>query len=161
MAEGIRKRHSKGCPAKTGRRCCCNAGYEASVFSPRDGKKLRKTFRREAEARSWRAEAKRSIDSGALRASKPTTIREAWQVWIAGAEVGAIRNRSGDRFKPSALRAYRGAMENRVLPAFGRVRLGELRRPDLQRFADDLVAEGLSSSYVHTTLLPLRAICRP
>jgi site-specific recombinase XerC len=38
--------------------------------------------------------------------------------------------------------------------------LGNLRRPDLQRFADGLVAEGLSPSYVHTTLLPLRAICR-
>ena len=44
MAEGIRKRHSKGCSARDGGRCNCKAGYEAWVFSKRDGKKIRKTF---------------------------------------------------------------------------------------------------------------------
>jgi hypothetical protein len=50
MAEGIIRRHSKGCPAKAGSRCKCRAGYEAFVYSPRDGKKVRKTFARLAEA---------------------------------------------------------------------------------------------------------------
>jgi integrase len=77
-----------------------------------------------------------------------------------GAKAGTIRNRSGDSFKPSALRAYRGAMENRVLPGLGSTRLAELRRPDIQDFADTMVAEGLSPSSVQTTLLPLRAIFR-
>lgn len=160
MAEGIRKRHTKNCPAKAGGRCRCSAGYEAWVFSPRDDKKIRKTFRREAEAKSWRADAKRSIDRGTLRAPKTTTVREAWDVWFAGAKAGTIRNRSGDPFKPSALRAYRGAMENRVLPVFGATRLSNLSRPDIQAFADELVAEGLSASFIQTTLLPLRAIFR-
>jgi hypothetical protein len=65
MAEGIRKRHTKKCPARTGGGCRCDGGYEASVYSERDGKKLYKTFRREAEARSWRADTKRSLDRGA------------------------------------------------------------------------------------------------
>ena len=52
MAEGIRRRHSAGCASRNGRRCNCNAGYEAWVFSKRDGKRIRKTFRREAEAKS-------------------------------------------------------------------------------------------------------------
>ena len=56
-ATGIRKLHSKGCPGRDGGRCRCHAGYEASVFSQRDGKKIRKTFAREAEAKSWRTEA--------------------------------------------------------------------------------------------------------
>ncbi len=37
---GIRQRHGRGC-AKTGR---CQCPYEASVYSTRDGKKIRKTF---------------------------------------------------------------------------------------------------------------------
>lgn len=160
MAEGIRKRHSKGCRAREGGRCSCKAGYEAWVFSPRDRKKVRKTFTREAEAKSWRAEAKRALDQGTLRAPKPTTLRQAWETWIAGAKAGTIRNRSGDPFKPSALRAYRGAMENRVLPELGPIRLSELRRPDIQDFADSMVSKGLSPSSVQTTLLPLRAIFR-
>lgn len=160
MAEGIRKRHSRGCRARQGGRCNCKAGWEAWVFSKRDGRKIRKTFRREAEAKSWRAEAKRALDHGTLRAPKPTTVGEAWESWYAGARAGSIRNRSGDPFKPSALRAYRGAMENWVLPVFGSVRLADLSRPDIQEFADRLVAEELSASYVQTTLLPLRAIFR-
>jgi len=160
MAEGIRKRHSKRCNTRKGARCNCKAGYEAWVFSKRDGKKIRRTFPREAEAKSWRAEAKRELERGTLRAPMPTTVCQAWAAWIAGARTGAIRNRSGDPFKPSALRAYRGAMENRVLPALGSIRLAELRRPDIQDFADSLVAAGLSPSSVQTTLLPLRAIFR-
>ncbi len=160
MAEGIRKRHSKNCRVRDGGRCNCNAGYEAWVFSKRDGKKIRKTFLREAEAKSWRAEARQALDLGRLRAPKPTTVGEAWEVWLAGAEAGSIRNRSGDHFKPSALRAYRGAMRIRVLPEFGTSRLADLSRADIQRFADRLVEEGLSPSYVQTTLLPLRAVFR-
>ena len=79
---------------------------------------------------------------------------------VSGAKAGRVRNRSGDPFKPSSLRAYEGAMENWVLPRFRGVRLADLRRPDLQEFADTLVAEGLSPSYVQTALLPLRAIFR-
>ena len=51
---GIRKRHSKGCAGRNGGRCRCGAGWEASVFSRRDGRKIRKVFAREAEAKSWR-----------------------------------------------------------------------------------------------------------
>jgi integrase len=160
MAEGIRKRHSEGCSAREGGRCNCKAGYEAWVFSVRDGRKIRRTFARKAEAKSWRAEARQALDTGSLRAPKPVTVREAWQAWIAGATVGTIRNRSGDPFKPSALRAYSSAMENRVLPELGSARLADLRRPKIQDFADAMVAEGLSPSFVQTTLLPLRAIFR-
>jgi hypothetical protein len=48
MAEGIRKRHSKGCSAPEGGRCNCDGGWEASVHSPRDGGKLYKTFPRKS-----------------------------------------------------------------------------------------------------------------
>lgn len=160
MAEGIRKRHSKGCSARDGGRCNCKAGYEAWVFSRRDGRKIRRTFARKAEAKSWRADAKRDLDQGTLRAPKATTVHQAWEAWITGATAGTISNRSGDPFKPSALRAYRGAMENRVLPELGSLRLADLHRPDIQDFADALVTEGLSPSSVQTTLLPLRAIFR-
>jgi integrase len=160
MAEGIHKRHSKGCNARSGGRCNCNAGYEAWVFSKRDGKKIRRTFPREAEARTWRTDALRALARGGLRAPKPTTIGEAWEAWYAGARSSAITNRSGDPYKPSALRSYEQAMRLRVLPEFGRTRLADLQRPDLQGFVNDLVAQGKSPSTIQITLLPLRAIFR-
>jgi integrase len=160
MAEGIRRRHSKGCGAREGRRCSCKAGYEAWVFSKRDGKKIRKTFRREAEAKSWRVDALTALAKGGLRAPKPTTIKQAWDAWYQGARAGAVTNRSGDPYKPSALRSYEQAMRLRVLPAFGRTKLAEISRPDLQAFVHRLIAEGLNPSTVQVTLLPLRAIFR-
>ena len=160
MAEGIRKRHSKGCRAREGGRCNCKAGYEAWVFSKRDDRNIRKTFRREAEAMSWRADALGALSRGGLRASKPTTLQEAWKAFHAGATAGTITNRSGDRYKPSTLRSYERAMRLRVLPEFGHVRQSELSRPDLQDFADGLLAKGLDPSTIKVTFLPLRGILR-
>jgi integrase len=158
MATGIRKRHSKRCRSRAGGRCNCDAGWEASVYSKRDGKKIRKVFAREGEARSWRADALSAIAKGGLRAPTPTTVEQAWEAWSGGAKAGTIRNRSGDPFKPSTLRSYKGAMENRVLPELGSIRLADVARSDLQDLADRLLADGLSASTVQVTLLPLRAI---
>ena len=160
MAEGIRKRHSEGCSAREGGRCNCKAGYEAWVFSRRDGKKIRRTFAREAEAKAWRADALTALARGGLRAAKPITVEQAWEAWHQGARAGAVTNRSGDPYKPSALRSYERAMRLRVLPEFGSVRLSELHRPDLQEFADSLLAAGLNPSTIQVTLLPLRAMFR-
>jgi hypothetical protein len=88
MTEGITRRHSKRCPARKDGRCRCNAGWEASAYSKRDGKKIRRTFAREAEAKSWRVDALRALESGALRAPKPTTVEQAWESWYEGAESG-------------------------------------------------------------------------
>jgi len=160
VAEGIRKRHSKNCSAREGGRCNCKAGYEAWVFSRRDGKKIRRTFAREAEAKSWRADALGALARGGLRAARPITLDEAWRTWHQGAVAGAVTNRSGDVYKRSALRSYEQGMRLRVLPEFGAVRLSELHRPDLQEFADRLLAEGLNPSTIQVTILPLRAIFR-
>jgi integrase len=51
-------------------------------------------------------------------------------------------------------------MRLRVLPRFAGVRLADLQRPDLQEFADDLLADGLNPSTIQVMLLPVRAIYR-
>ena len=89
-----------------------------------------------------------------------TTLREAAEAWLAAAEAGVVRTRSGDRYKPSALRAYRASLDARVLPELGALRLSALTRPQIQELVDRLVAEGLSASTVRNTVLPLRAIFR-
>jgi integrase len=160
MATGIRKLHSKACRARAGGRCGCNAGWEARVWLPRDGRTVSKTFAREAEAKAWRADAVVAAARGGLRAPKPTTVREAWAEWYEGAKAGTIRNRSGDPYKPSALRGYAGAMRRHVLSDLGAVRLADLTRPDLQDFADRRLSEGFSPSTIQVTLLPLRALFR-
>jgi integrase len=121
---------------------------------------MRKTFPTLAAAKSWRADATALAARGGLRAPKPTTVREAWETWHEGARTGMIRNRSGDPYKPSALRSYAGAMRRHVLPELGAVRLTDLSRPDLQDFTDGLLAAGFSPSTIQVALLPMRAIFR-
>jgi len=143
MATGIRKR---------------GTSYEAAVYLKREDRKVRRTFPSLAAAKEWRAEALVAAGRGALRSPSPTTVREAWDEWYAGAEAGAVRNASGDPYKPSALRAYETAMRLRVLDEIGDVRLVDVRRPDLQRLADDLLAAGAGASVIAKTFMPLRAI---
>jgi integrase len=160
MAEGIRKRHTKDCPARGGGRCRCAGGFEASLYSRRDDKKISKSFRTESEAKSWRADAKRSLDLGTLRAPGQRTIREAGEAWLAGAERGEIRSRSGRPFKPSSLRGYRQAFIDRVVPAVGHFKVSALTTSDLQKVVDDWQAEGHAASTIRNSLRPLQAIYR-
>lgn len=160
MAEGIRKRHSPNCASRQGKACNCKGHYQASVYSPRDRRKLYKTFAREPEARSWRAAAKRSVDHGTLRAPSSKTIEDAADAWLAGAERGEIRNRSGRTFKPATLRGYRQALRDQVLPLMGSRRLNSVTTADLQEVIDNWQAEGLSPGTIRNWLKPLQAIYR-
>jgi integrase len=71
-----------------------------------------------------------------------------------------VRTRSGDPYKPSALRAYEQALRGKLLPALGHLKLSSVTRNSVQDLVDRLVAEGSSASTVRNAVLPLRAIYR-
>lgn len=158
MATGIRRIHSKNCPAKAGSRCRCNAGWEASVFSKRDGKKIRKVFKREAEAKSWRADAKRSLDLGTMRAPGQQTFREAAILWIDGVESGEITGRGGRRFKPSTARGYRQVLEDSVIPELGGAKLAMISTLDLQELVDRWHSEETPPATIRNRIKPIQGI---
>jgi len=158
MAAGIRARHGRSCRSRQGERCNCKPSYEAFVWSKRDGRKIRRTFQELAEARTWRADAESAVRKRTLRAPSKVTIAEAAGDWLEGARKGTVRTRSGDRYKPSAIRGYEAALRLRVLPEFGGDRVSGVSRMDLQEFVDRLQAQGLDPSTIQTTLMPLRAI---
>lgn len=160
MAEGIRKRHSKGCSGRKGGRCNCNAGWEASVYLAREGRKLRRTFAREAEAKTWRADALAAANVRSLRTPSQITVEQAAWLWLEAARTGAVRDRSGHHYKPGTLREYGRALSLRVLPEFGGTRLSELTRADLQDFVDRLLSRKLAASTIRNTMNPLQAIYR-
>jgi integrase len=157
---GIEARHTRSCPANNGGRCGCAPSYRATVYSKREKRTIRKSFRNLAEAKAWRADAQAAVRKGALTASRTPTLREAAEGWVAGAESGAIRNRSGDVYKPSVVRGYEQALRLRVLPDFGSVALGDIGRPDLQALVDRMLRDGQGASTIRNTLLPVRAIFR-
>ena len=109
MAEGIRRRHSKGCPPGW-------AGGDAARPATRRGSSRSGTGRRFASpfgARQKRILATRSPHrprKGRTARARSETVEQAWHAWFPGAQAGTITNRSGDAYKPSALRSYEQAM---------------------------------------------------
>jgi integrase len=158
--EGIVLRHARACPSRDGGGCSYAPGFQAQVWSARERKTIRKTFRTLAEARAWRQESQVALRKGTLRSSSRITLREAGDEWLAAAAAGSVRTRSGEAYKPSAVRAYRQALTHRAFPALGAKRLTSISHNMVQDFADRLLAEGLSASSVRNTVLPLRAIFR-
>jgi integrase len=157
---GIDVRHARACASRAGRRCNCRPTYQASVWSAREATRIRKTFPTLAEARAWRAEAQTAIRRGTMRAPSALTLREAADAWLAGARDGSARNRSGDRYKPSAVRGYETSLRLRLLPALGAAKLSAIQRADVQDLVDGMLARELDASTIRNTLMPLRAIFR-
>jgi integrase len=159
--EGIVLRHARTCAIRQGGRgCSCTPTYQAQVWSGSDCKTIRKTFASLAEARAWRQESQVALRQGTLRAHSSTTLDETAEQWLAAAEAGLVRTRSGDAYKPSAIRAYRQALRHRVLPTLGTKRFAAISQAMLQDLADQLAAQGLSASSIRNTILPLRAMYR-
>jgi integrase len=133
------------------------------------GKKDRGRWGGLAQAKQWRRDAETAVEHGPLVAGTGLTLREAAALWLDGARAGRIRNRSGDPYKPAAVRGYERNLRLRVLDPEDRelaalnladLRLGQVRRRDLQTLVDRLDALELSPSTIDATINPLRAIYR-
>jgi hypothetical protein len=117
--EGIRERHTRSCKSKSSQPCSCTPSWEAFVYIAHEKRKLRKTFASVKQAKLWRAEQLTPASKGALRSPSTISVRKAAEAWIALAESGEIVNRSGDPYKPSALRGLAQALRLRIVPALG------------------------------------------
>ncbi len=133
--------------------------YQAQV-SVGQRRRKSKTFDLLAEAQAWKRDTEAGIASGTVAERTSPTLRQAGAEWLAGAHDGAVRNRSGQRYRPSTLRGYEHALETRLYPALGGTRLSDIRRGTLNRLLGKLQAQGLSASTTRNILMPLRAIFR-
>jgi hypothetical protein len=91
------------------------------------------------------------LQAGTLSAHRGPLVGAAVTEFLAGIESGAIRRSDGQQYKPSTIRNYRRDLHKRVVPAFGTTRLARLTRADVQLWVDDLAADGLAASTVHTS----------
>src|SRR6266511_2374065 len=149
MAEGIEVRHARSCAAAL-------AGYRVAAYDAISKHKVSKTFRTLAEARRWRAGAQTQAAKGVRLAGTSTTLLEAAEAFVDGIASGAIRTKTGERYKPSVVREYERSLRLHVLPTLGGARLSRIQRRDVQRLADDLLASGADPSTIRNALKPDR-----
>ena len=119
LPTGIALRHSRSCKTTSGSDCACKPTYATWVYDAREKRKIKKTFPTLAAAKAWRADAQVALRRGEIKAPTRVTLHEAGDAWLEAAERGEIRNKSGDVYKPSALRSYRRVLEQRVFPELG------------------------------------------
>jgi Phage integrase, N-terminal SAM-like domain len=101
-----------------------------------------------AAAKAWREDASTKVRQNKMRAAAPTTLAEEAEQFIADLRTGAIRTRAGHPYKPGVIRHYERRLRLRVLPEFGRRKLASIEHRELQRFVEDMLAEGVSPTMV-------------
>ncbi|MEA2306471.1 MAG: hypothetical protein QOH43_3751 [Solirubrobacteraceae bacterium] len=158
-ATGIETRHARSCDAP-GSKCSCTPTYRAHAYDAKAGRLIRKTFSTVTEAKRWRTDAMAAVRSGDLTAERGARLRDAVEPWFAAMKAGQAPNRSGGRFKPSAIRGYEQSMRLRVLPALGDLRITDITTRDVQLFVDGMVTDGLAPATVDASLTALRAFYR-
>lgn len=112
-------------------------------------------------AYDWRPTPSRSVTTGASPVVAPptaVTMAAAIEDFIDAAEQGRAVNRSGRRYRPSALRDVKGILRSHVAPALGEQPMNEVRRADIQAFVDSLHRERLSESRIRSVISALRAL---
>ena len=130
------------------------------MWDPKLRKLHRKTWRDRASAITHRDDLRRAMRNGGVRPQTRATVQGAADALIAGMRSGAIRNRSGRPYKPSAVRSYERALRLHVLPTLGGYRLADVRRRDVQELVERLTADGLSASTIGNALDPVRVVFR-
>jgi len=157
---GVQPRHRYWCEASGWQLCSCDPNYRAEVYDPRAKRKIRKTFPTLAAAKRWRQDALPDVRNKRLVASTRETFNEAAPGLIQGMADGTIRDRSGKQYKAGTRRTYKQDLDNHVLPEFGSRRLDDITRSDLQAWANEKLAEGLSPSKVRNLIVPIRVMYR-
>jgi integrase len=160
MAEGIEVRHARSCTSRLGKRCDCNPGYRVAAYDAMSKRKVSKTFRTLGEARRWRAGAQTQAAKGVRLAGTSQTLLEAAEAFVDGITTGAIRTKTGERYKPSVVREYERSLRLHVLPTLGGAKLSKIQRREVQRLADELLASGADPSTIRNALKPLQVIYR-
>ncbi len=160
MAAGIRVRHARSCRSKQGGRCSCKPTFQAQAYDAQAGRQVWRTFPTISAAKLWRSDAQVALRKGTLRAPTAKTVTEAAEQLIKGAHDGSILDRSGKPYKPSTARGYEQMLRTYILPALGPRKLSAVQRRDIQDFADELRAQGLSPSTINNIVDPLRVIFR-
>jgi integrase len=160
MAAGIETRHARSCRQRQGGRCNCEPTYRVRLWDGQRQQRIVKPFQSYAEAQGWRKDALISLRRGRTPDTGADTLQAAADSWLEGARQGVIRTRSGDPYKPAAIRSYEASLRLRVLPELGTEPLADIRRADLQDLVERLAAEGVAENTIEATFIPLRSIFR-
>jgi site-specific recombinase XerD len=76
-------------------------------------------------------------------------------------KAGTVRPKNRAAYKPNTIRSYERAVTHHLASSdVGALKVVDVQRQDVQEFADELLADGLSAGTVSNTLNPVQAFYR-
>jgi hypothetical protein len=117
-------------------------------------------------AYDWRPTASRTATTMPVAVLPPPSAVPPGEIGVAAlveefiteAEAGRALNRSGRRYRPSALRDLSGILRYHVVRDLGDLRVADVQRRHVQALVDRLAADGLSVSRIRSVLSAVRAL---
>ncbi len=86
------------------------------------------------------------------------TVIEACSQFLLAIGDGTALNKRGRPYKKSTIKSIEGILNGRIARKLGSLLLDSIRRSQLQGLVDEMVADGLSGSYVRNVLNALRSL---
>ena len=169
LPPGIRERHSRKCRSRTGGKCNCTPTIEASIYDPRESRrldrviKIRKTFTGKgafAAAKGWQRDAGAKVNRGEIKFERRQRLDDAVAEWLGKCERGEVRSRRRIPYSASTLRDYRSDLDRFVLPEFGHRALTDITRGDVQAVIERMNGEGYAGQTVRNAIVALQAFYR-
>jgi integrase len=156
--QAVYARHRVGCALENGARCNCSPSYWGKVWDRAAGKHRKTRFMASATAaRNAQKDLRLTLARGMLPASNTMRVAGAIEAFLAAAEKGSALNKHGRRYKPSAIRDLRGALEGHVQPTLRRQRLDDVHRADVQAIVDRMTRDW-SGSRVRTVVNAIHSL---
>ena len=106
---GSSRRHSRACRSRDGGRCNCNAGWQAWVYLPREGRKIYRSFapRGRGQGVAGRCPGRRQPRRASPGATRHAALADGRSPSSSPAcEAGAVRPKGRGAYKPATVRSY-------------------------------------------------------
>lgn len=157
--QGVYARHKTDCAIENDEGCNCIPSYWGKAWD-RSAGRPRKTraFTALGVARQARADLEASLRAGILPASNSMRFDKTTEAFLRAIEAGTARNKHGRRYRASAIRDLRGALQGHASEHLGAKRIADIRRGDVQHLIDKLDEAGLSGSRVRTHVNAIRSL---
>lgn len=156
--QGVYARHKTVCTIDIDGACSCIPSYYGTVWDAAVAKKHKTAFvSTPRAANTLRSDLKIQMASGRGPVTRSMRFKAAVSAFLEAIGDGRALNKHGRRYKASAIRDLKGALEGHAVPALGGRRLADLRRRDVQTLVDELAVK-LSGSRVRTVVNALRSL---
>jgi hypothetical protein len=142
-------RHQDDCPLRNGGECTCGqVTYRASAKAPdQHSRLLSPEFATALDARDWLRDQRARLTAAIAVADEGPSVRAVIQDFLAAAERGEARERSGAEYTSSRLAQIRGGLAY-VDSEIGSTPLQAVRRRHVQALVDQLHLAGLPSDRI-------------